>query len=251
MPEGAWRRFGLAASMLFRRELLHFWRERTRVLGFAMSPLLFWLVVGAGFHDMTYFLPGAVLLGVMFTAVFSTMSVIDDRKEGFLLSVLASPAPRCSLVIGKVLGGAVMAASQGVLFLGATLFILPAGSSWNPFPALAALLTTGFSFTALGFWMAWRSRSSQGFHAVMNVVLMPLWMLSGAIFPPEKSVPWLRELIQWNPLRYFLTFLERTLTPWQTQGSPAGPAALTLAIGVMFLTLSVYAVERSPQGADE
>jgi ABC-2 type transport system permease protein len=244
------RLFWLTAACIAKREMIHFWREKSRVLGFAASPLLFWLVIGAGFSDMGFFFPGAVLLSVMFTAVFSTMSVIEDRRAGFLLSVLASPAPRCAFVIGKVAGGALMAAAQGLLFVMAGWTLRPAGA---PFPLLApigALLLTGFSFTAIGFWMAWKSRTPQGFHAVMNIALMPLWMVSGALFPLEKAQPWLQAAMVWNPLRYFLALLERTLTPWSAAPAPEPGLAglITAAAGALFLTLSIYAVERKPYG---
>lgn len=250
MPD-ALRLFGMAAGAIWRREVTHFWREKTRVLGFAASPLLFWLVIGAGFSDLTYFFPGALLMSVMFTAVFSTMSVIEDRREGFLLSVLASPAPRCAFVTGKVAGGATMAAVQGLLFLPALLAVEPRALRIDFVAVLLALLLTGFSFTALGFWMAWRSRTPQGFHALMNVVLMPLWMISGALFPPERAQAWMRALMQWNPLRYFLDVLVRALTPWNA--SPDGgllPALLTASAGLLFLTLAIFDVERRPQGVE-
>lgn len=253
MSEGSFRLFRLAAVAVLRRELIHFWRERSRVLGFAATPLLFWLVVGAGFSDMTFFFPGAVLLSVMFTAVFSTMSVIEDRRAGFLLAVLASPAPRSAFVAGKVAGGALMAAVQGLLFVGAGAWLAPPGVPVPVAGPLLALLLTGFAFTSIGFWMAWRSRTPQGFHAVMNVVLMPLWMISGALFPVGRAQEWLRAAMVSNPLRYFLALLERTMTPWnqRPESGLAGAAAVTAIVGTLFFVLSVLAVERKPLGADE
>ncbi|OYW09717.1 MAG: hypothetical protein B7X34_06165, partial [Acidobacteriia bacterium 12-62-4] len=97
--------FGLAVWALTRREFQRFWGERARVAGFVASPLLFWIVVGSGFGDLEYFFPGALTMTVMFSAMFSMMSLIEDRREGFLLSVLVSPAPRAAIVLGKV-GGA-------------------------------------------------------------------------------------------------------------------------------------------------
>jgi len=253
MPETLPRLFVLAAGAVARREVTHFWREQSRVLGFAATPLLFWLVIGAGFSDMTFYFPGAVLLSILFTAVLSNISVIDDRREGFLLSVLASPAPRSAFVVGKIAGGALMAAAQGLLFLCAAMFLKPHGAALSLPAAAGALLLTGFAFTALGFWMAWRSRTSQGFHALMNVVLMPLWMISGALFPLERAHGWLQALMLWNPLRYFLALLERTMTPWSGRPGP-GPGwscLVTAAVGVLFLALSIYAVERTPYGEYE
>ena len=91
--------FWLPVMTLWQRELIRFWREKGRVLGFVGSPLIFWLVIGSGFGDLRFFFPGALILTVMFSAVFSTMSLIEDRREGFLLSMLVSPAPRSSMAV--------------------------------------------------------------------------------------------------------------------------------------------------------
>ena len=99
-------KFRLAAWALGRRELQRFWGERSRVAGYVASPLLFWVVVGSGFGDLEYFFAGALTMTVMFSAMFSMMSLIEDRREGFLLSVLVSPAPRAAIVLGKVGGRA-------------------------------------------------------------------------------------------------------------------------------------------------
>lgn len=244
------RLFWLACSAVWRRELIHFWRERSRVFGFVGSPLIFWLVIGSGFGDLAQFFGGSLLLSIMFTAVFSTMSVIDDRKEGFLLSMLTSPAPRCSIVVGKVLGGATMATVQGLLFC----LCLPfAGGSLEPSrlpEVLAGLFLTGLAFTSLGLWMAWRSRTSQGFHAVMNIVLMPLWMVSGALFTSVTAHAWVRFVMFWNPLTYFMAVIQRSVLPAANWTGPSLLAGLlvTSCCAIFFLTLAVYAVERRPQG---
>ncbi|HVX65511.1 MAG TPA: ABC transporter permease, partial [Bryobacteraceae bacterium] len=101
--------FWLPVAALWRREMLRFGREKGRVLGFVGSPLVFWLLIGSGFGDLAFFFPGALVLTVMFSAVFSTMSLIEDRREGFLRSMLVSPAPRGSMVLGKVLGASTLA----------------------------------------------------------------------------------------------------------------------------------------------
>lgn len=195
-------RFWPPALMLFQRELLRFWRERTRVAGFAGTPLVFWLVVGAGYSDFARFLPGALVLTVMFSAIFSAMSLIEDRKEGFLLCVLASPAPRLSIVAGKVAGGAVIAAGQSMLFL----LLATLGGTLYPgaqIPMLAGLfLLIAIAFTAAGFVIAWVISSSQGFHAVVNLIFVPLWMVSGAIFPMDEAATWMRWVMLANPVTY-------------------------------------------------
>lgn len=245
------RLFSLACAAVWKREMLHFWRERSRVFGFVGSPLIFWLVIGSGFGDMAQFFAGSLLLSVMFTAVFSTMSVIDDRREGFMLAMLAAPVPRCAIVVGKVLGGMTMATIQGLLFC---LFLPFTGvrlSAAGMATAALALILTGMAFTSLGFWMAWRSRTSQGFHAIMNIVLMPLWMISGALFSETTAHTWMRALMIFNPVSYFMAVLQRSvmpLHPWQGPSLAAG-VIITFLCGLFFLTASVYAVERRPQGA--
>ncbi len=121
----------LPAYTLWLREIVRFYRQKARVAGVIASPLIFWVVLGAGFahsfstgegggssaHYLGYFFPGSVAMIVLFTAIFSMMSLIQDRNEGFLLSVLAAPVSRSSIVLGKVLGGATLAAVQGIIFL--------------------------------------------------------------------------------------------------------------------------------------
>ncbi len=109
--------FFLPAATLWQRELVRFWRQKSRVLGVVASPLVFWLLIGYGSNDLARFYAGALVLTVMFSAIFSTISIIEDRREGFLLSMLVSPAPRTSMVLGKILGAATLAWIQGLIFL--------------------------------------------------------------------------------------------------------------------------------------
>ena len=217
-------RFALPAWSLLTRELVRFYRQKSRVVGVIGSPLLFWLLIGIGlgnsFHPpdgspgegyLEYFYPGTIVLIVLFTAIFSTISVIEDRREGFLQSVLVAPIPRSSLVLGKVSGGAVLAFLQGMIML----FLAPfAGFSLTVaslFLVASILFLTSFSLTALGFFIAWRMESTQGFHAIMNLVLIPLWMLSGALFPPGGTPVWLYWLMELNPLTYAVSGLRGAL----------------------------------------
>ena len=171
----------------------------------------------------------------MFSAVFANMTLIEDRREGFLLGMLVSPAPRASLVAGKVLGAASLAWAQGAIVL---CFAPLAGftpSLENFLLALAALYLVAVAFTALGFLAAWITESTQGFHAVMNIVLMPLWMVSGALFPMKTAIGWMRFLMQVNPLAYAYALLERLLNPQAdallpSLGTSFGVTALFAAI---------------------
>jgi ABC-2 type transport system permease protein len=244
-------RFALAVWAITHREMLHFWRERSRVAGFLGSPLIFWAIIGSGFGDFNKFFSGSLLLSVMFTAVFSNMSVIDDRRAGFLQSALSAPVPRCAIVIGKVLGGSIMSLIQGLVFC---LFLPFAGSSHTAATfayTTFSLLLTGFAFTSIGFWLAWRSRTSQGFHAIMNILLMPLWMVSGALFDQNTAVGWMKAVMRFNPMTYFNAVLRRALLPDLTWPGPSfSTGVLVTAIcGLAFLTAAIYAVERKPQGS--
>src|SRR6185437_8739066 len=121
--------FLLPAVTLWQRELIRFWRTKSRVIGVVASPLVFWLLMGYGSGDLARFYSGALVLTVMFSAIFSTISIIEDRREGFLLSMLVSPAPRTSMVLGKILGAATLAWIQGLIFLA---FAPLAGVSISP-----------------------------------------------------------------------------------------------------------------------
>ncbi len=216
------------AYSLWRRELVRFYRQKARVVGVIASPLLFWLVLGSGFsktfqshsaesttsgHYLSYFFPGAIVMIVLFTAIFSMMSLIQDRNEGFLLSVLAAPISRSAIVLGKVLGGATLAAIQGWIFL---VFSPLAGVHAGPMGILYAMLIialTSFALTALGFVIAWPMDSTQAFHAVINLILIPLWLLSGALFPASGASGWLRIVMLLNPLTYAVDALRNGLFP--------------------------------------
>ncbi len=200
---------------LWWRELVRFYRQRSRVVGALGTPLVFWLLIGSGigasFHPpsasagmnyLEYFYPGTMVLIIFFTAIFSTISVIEDRKEGFLLSVLVAPVSRSGLALGKILGGATLAFFQGFLFI-LVAPLVGIALSWGKVVLLAGVLfLTAFSLTALGFALAWKMDSTQGFHAIMNLLLFPMWLLSGAVFPPSGASTWVGWLMKVNPLTY-------------------------------------------------
>jgi ABC-2 type transport system permease protein len=242
------RRAALAIGTLLWREIVRFLRERNRVFGALLQPILIWALFGAGlrasFRPPTpggpvayeeYFFPGVVVMILLFTAIFSTVSLIEDRREGFLQAVLVAPVPRSALVLGKVLGGTVLAVGQGLVlmvlapFAGLRLSLEMLGA------AVPILLLIAFSLTALSFCIAWRMDSTQGFHAIMTVFLMPLWLLSGAPFPAEGVPAWLRALIACNPLTYGLAAFRRVLYP-AGAGTVAGlpPLVPSLVVTVLF-----------------
>jgi daunorubicin resistance ABC transporter membrane protein len=244
-------------AALVGRDLRRFIRQPSRVVGSVAQPLILWAVLGAGlggsFHPgagagagvgyLQYFYPGTVVLTMLFSAIFSTMSVIDDRHHGFLQAVLAAPVSRAALVLGKTLGGVAIAAIQGLaLLLLAPLAGFPLGGmSW---PLLAfALPVAALGFSALGFAVAWWIDSTQGYHAVMSVALIPLWMLSGAMFPPAGSRI-MNALMTIDPMTYAVSAVRRgfhgaALPPGLLPAG--GSTAIDLAIVTGFALVAVAA----------
>jgi ABC-2 type transport system permease protein len=234
------------------REIVRFLRQRSRLVGALLQPALFWVLFGAGLSGsfqtaggqsyQAYFLPGIAVMIVMFTAIFSAISVIQDRQEGFLQGVLVSPASRTSIVLGKLFGGSALAVGQGVLFLAvAPLFSWLGLSPTMDLPSspLAWLLATAqltviaLGLCGLGYAFAWRLNSVQGFHAVMSVLLFPLWLLSGAFFPVAKG-GWLAWLMRVNPLTYGLAGLRRVLATSEAVVADLPTLSVCLAVSVSF-----------------
>jgi ABC-2 type transport system permease protein len=238
------------AYTLWLREIVRFYRQKARVIGVIASPLLFWVVLGSGFahsftsgsgassaHYMAYFFPGAVVMIVLFTAIFSMMSLITDRNEGFLLSVLAAPVSRSSIVLGKVMGGATLAAIQGIVFL---VFGPLVGARMTPESlgmSILVIVMISFELTALGFAIAWPMDSTQAFHAIINLLLIPLWLGSGALFPLSGASGWLRFCMLLNPLTYSLEALRSSLFPG-TATVFAMPVNLAVTLGSCVLTFA-------------
>lgn len=233
----------LPAFTLWWREIVRFYRQTTRVVGVLASPLVFWLVIGSGFgtsfrsgggpgqqHYLDYFYPGALIMIVLFTSIFTMMSVIEDRKEGFLLSVLVAPVPRSAIVLGKVLGGTTLAAIQGMIFL---IFAPFAGVRVAPVQLVlvaVVVFLVSFSLTALGFAIAWPMDSSQAFHGIVNLFLIPLWLLSGALFPLAGASAWIRLIMRLNPLTYGVEALRGLLYPGAETSFPLSSSIATLVL---------------------
>jgi ABC-2 type transport system permease protein len=236
----------LPVVTLWQRELVRFYRQRDRVLGAVATPLLFWAVIGSGFgasfrsHTgyLEYLFPGTIILSVLFTAIFSTISIIEDRREGFLQSVLVAPVSRAGMVLGKVLGSTTIAAGQGTAFLlFAPLLTIPV-TYYSLFGTVLILCIIAFALSNLGFFIAWRSDSTQGFHAIMNLFLIPLWLLSGAFFPAAGSPFWIGWIIHLNPLTYGVAALRRALYASLPEASSLPSLRLSLAVMVLFAVIS-------------
>lgn len=249
---GATGRAAPVIGALVGRELIRFFRQRNRVIGALGQPLVFWILFAAGLGPSfrmpgqeasmsygQYFFPGVVVLIILFTAIFATISIIEDRREGFLQSVLVAPIPRWSMVLGKLLGGTLIALVQSLIFLALGLAV---GLEFTP-ASLAAiavfLFVLALALTGLGFVIAWRMDSTQGFHAVMSVFLMPMWLLSGAFFPATSG--WLGLVVRLNPLTYGVAGLRRLLY-WTNPAEIAAqlPSAATCwTVTILFAVLTL------------
>ncbi|MGH9555204.1 MAG: ABC transporter permease [Terriglobales bacterium] len=228
----------LPVASLWWREVVRFYRQRSRVAGVILSPLVFWLVIGSGFgtsfrsgqeHYLDYFFPGALIMIVLFTSIFTMMSVIEDRREGFLLGVLVAPIHRSVIVLGKVLGGATLSTLQGLIFLAFAPLVGAHFTAESLALVVVVVVLVSFALTALGFSVAWRLDSTQGFHAIINLFLIPLWLLSGALFPASGASGWIRLVMQVNPLTYGVELLRRALFP----ATAAGGVSTAASLGVL------------------
>jgi ABC-2 type transport system permease protein len=254
----------LPAFTLWWREIVRFYRQKSRVVGVLASPLVFWIVLGSGFgnsfrsgagqaqdHYMNYFYPGTLILIVLFTSIFAMMSLIEDRQEGFLLSVMVAPVPRSAIVLGKVLGGTTLAAIQGMIFL---IFAPFAGVHLNLLQVLSVAVVVflvSFALTALGFAIAWPMDSTSAFHGIINLFLIPLWLLSGALFPLSGASGWIRVLMYLNPLTYGVEALRDLLYPGMDTKFPLPSSIATLILFslVMFSLAFLMANRRTTRPA--
>jgi ABC-2 type transport system permease protein len=236
----------LPVATLWRREIVRFVRQRSRLLGAFAQPLVFWLLLGGGMNAsfrasagvadtgyMEYFFPGVIAMVLLFTAIFATISTVEDRREGFLQGVMVAPVTRSQIVLGQALGGTTLALIQGAIFL----CLAPlAGIHIGLGSALAAILVmflVAFALTSLGLVIAWRMESTQGFHAIMNLILLPIWFLSGAVFPLAGVPPPLSWIMRLNPLTYGMAALRRALYA----GNGAAVSALPALAPALLITL--------------
>lgn len=244
--------------VLWKRELLRFWQERSRLAGAVLQPLLLWWMLGTGMkgsfqlHNapeisyLEYFYPGVLLMMLLFSSIFATMSLIEDRQQGFLNAVLIAPGSRSAVVMGKSLGATTIAWLQCVLFLALIPFAGFSCSKVDWPMLLSALFIVGLMFAALGFAMAWWLNSSQAYHVVMFLLLIPLWILSGTMFPlPSEGAA--RSISFLNPMVYAADAIRRALyggtlseafTPMLS--IPYGELAVLMACTFGMLMLAIW-----------
>lgn len=253
------RESALKAATLCWREITRFRRQRSRVVGALLQPLVFWILLGAGLKAsfrpsgmpgeidyVQYFYPGVIVLVLLFTAIFATITTVEDRKEGFLQGVLVAPLTRDTVVMGQALGGTTLALVQGAIFL----VLAPLAGIWPSALGVAAALglmaLIAFALNCIGLAIAWRLESTQGFHAIMNLLLIPLWLLSGAFFPAQGAPAWLWWTIHLNPLTYGMTALRHALY-WGHSGSigPGPGAGVSTAIAAAFALVMFLVAART------
>jgi ABC-2 type transport system permease protein len=245
----------LQAGTLWLREITRFRRQRSRVIGSFLQPLVFWMLLGAGLKasfrpagmppGMNYFeylYPGFIVLVLLFTAIFATISTVEDRREGFLQGVLVAPISRPTIVMGQALGGTTLAWVPSCIFL----VLAPlAGISLSPSAIIVSALmmaVIAFALTCIGLVIAWRIESTQGFHAIMNLILIPIWLLSGAFWPVEGAPAWLEWAMRMNPLTYGVAALREGLYLGQP-GSPRSLPNFALSCAIMIIfAVATYAL---------
>jgi ABC-2 type transport system permease protein len=253
----------LGIYTIWLRDVRRFVRDRPRIIGSLTQPTLFLLVLGTGLGHglvrgfgaagaatggggqgyMAFIFPGIVAMTILFTSAFSAISVIWDREVGFLKEVLVAPVSRWAVTVGKVLGGATVAVMQGCLML---LLAPLAGVHLSLATVLAMLplmFLVAFAMTAMGLAAAARMRSMQGFTVIMNFMILPIFFLSGAMFPIHGLPAWMDVLVHVDPLTYGVDALRGA-----TSGLLVRPMATNVGVMAAFaatmLTLSVVAFNR-------
>ena len=222
VPPKTWRNDFRGVKVVWQRELIRFSRDRLRIVTSLMQPILYLFVLGTGLSAMmgatasgvnmkTFLFPGVLTLAVLFTAVFSAGSIVWDREFGFLREMLVAPVSRGSIVVGKVCGGASVATFQGFVLLALAGLV---GVPYNPALIIAVvleLMLIALMITAFGVMMAARIKTFQAFMAMTQILMLPMFFLSGALFPLSNLPTWLGILTHINPLTYAVDLVRRTV----------------------------------------
>src|SRR5215475_9513382 len=223
VPDRGLRRDLRAISIVWRRELIRFRSDRLRAFSSLVQPVLFLLVLGTGLSSLargglpagidfkTYIYPGVLAMSVLFTSLFSAASIVWDREFGFLREMLVAPVSRSAIVIGKCLGGATVATFQGLIFLAL------AGVAHVPYDPVLLLTLVGellllsFTLTAFGVMMAARIKQIQAFMALTQLFVLPLFFLSGALYPLNGLPAWLTVLTRLDPITYVVVQMRQAV----------------------------------------
>jgi len=234
-PAG-WRADLRGVKVVWQRELIRFWRDRLRIITSLLQPMIFLFVLGGGLAQIasggtqgvdlrTFMFPGALAMAVVFTAMFSAASVVWDREYGFLREMLVAPVRRGSIVLGKCIGGATVASFQGLLVMALAPLVHVPYSAVMVLEVLALQLLLAFMITAFGVMAAVRITQMQAFMALMQMIVMPLVFISGALFPLNGLPRWLEVLNRLDPLTYAVNPLREAVFSHLTL-TPAATAAL-------------------------
>lgn len=246
-----WQRTLRAIYVIWLRDIIRYRRDRTRLVASLAQPLLFLVVFGVGLSSslgsvgnggrggsaafsagggslsyVQYIYPGVVGMAVLFTAMFSSMSIVWDREFGFLKEILVAPIDRSAVAIGKALGGATQAMFQGLIMLAVGPIIGVHLTVLTVLEVIPILFLLAFTLTAFGVAIAARMRSMQGFQVIMNFLLMPIFFLSGSLFPLAGLPAWMAVLTRIDPVAYGIAPLRTAVL--STSGAP-GAVTRTLA----------------------
>lgn len=223
------------------RDMIKFWRSKSRMIGALITPLTFMFFLGpgliSGFRsrdgdliDMSFFAPGLISMSILFASLFSGVSIIWERELGILKEILITPVSRFNLVLGKAVGGVTIAIIQGILIMIIAIFI---NVKYNSFIGIVAsigiMFILGLGFIGLGIALASRMESHEGFQVIMSFLTMPLIFLSGAFFPITDLPSWLDNLVYINPLTYGVEALR-----WALLGSSSIPILYSIAVMTLF-----------------
>lgn len=247
-----------AVYTIWLRDVIRFFRERARIAGMFGQPLLYLLIVGnglaatfiipgapEGFNYVHFMFPGIIGMSVLFTSIYSAISIVWDREFGFLKEVLVAPVPRWTVAVGKALGGSTVAMMQcAVLLLLAPLLGIPL-APLTVLKLLGVLFLMAFSLTSLGITIASRMESMEGFQMVMNFLIMPLFFLSGAMFPLRGVPPWMEVLMRVDPVTYGVDALRNIIYT----GVPGAGHLIQFTLAQDLLVVSAMAVLFTGTGA--
>jgi ABC-2 type transport system permease protein len=220
VPSRSWRHELAAIRIVWQRDLIRFWQDRTRMVASLVQPALFLFVLGTGLSQLTsrsfgaislktFMFPGIVAMSTLFTALFSAGSIVWDREFGFMREMLVAPVSRSAIVLGKCFGGATVATIQGLVILALAGAVDVPYSPTLMIALIATMLLLSFTLTALGVAAAGRMRNIQTFFGLMQVVVMPMFFLSGALYPLGNLPGWLKALTRIDPMTYAVDPMRR------------------------------------------
>jgi len=247
-PSGGLRDELAAIGVVWHRELLRFGRNRLRMVTSLVQPLLFLFILGSGLSNMlpssgnvnfkTFMFPGIIAMTVFFTALSSALSIVWDREFGFLREMLVAPVRRGAIVVGKCAGGATVATLQGIVILGLAGVVDVPYSAGLMLTLVGEMVLMAVALTALGLLLASRMSQVESFMAVMNFVMLPMFFLSGAIFPPKGLPTWLSVVTKFDPLTYAVDPVRRAVFA-HVHASASVKAALSAGVRWGHWTLPV------------